>query len=55
MGLAKNDVFTSSMKPETIAALEEIEQKIVAGEIEVSTAIGMSTEILNSIKTSVAP
>lgn len=55
VGLAKNDVFTSSMKPETIAALEEIEQKIVAGEIEVSTAIGMSTEILNSIKTSVAP
>lgn len=55
VGLAKNDVFTASMSAETIAKLEEIEAKIVSGEITVQTAIGMSTDVLNQLRNSVQP
>lgn len=55
VGLSKNDVFTSSLSAETVSKLADIEAKIISGEIKVSTAIGMSTDVLNALRNSVAP
>lgn len=55
VGLAKNEIFLNSLSEETISQLEEIEELLVNGEIEVSTAIGMETNTLNELKDQVSP
>lgn len=55
VGLAKNDVYKKVFTAEEQKQIEEIQTKVVSGEIKVSTAIGMSTEDLNKLKSSVAP
>lgn len=55
VGLAKNEVYNKTLTEEEKAAIEEIEAKVVAGEIKVSTAIGMTTEELDKLRNSVAP
>jgi len=55
VGLAKNDVYKSLLSEDILTKMEEIEAKVISGEIKVSTAIGMSTEDLNKIRNSVAP
>lgn len=55
VGLAKNEVYNKTLTEEEKAAIEEIEAKVVAGEIKVSSAIGMTTEELDKLRNSVAP
>lgn len=55
VGLAKNDVFNSILTDEEKKMIEDIEAKVVNGEIKVSTAIGMTTEELDKLRNSVAP
>lgn len=55
VGIAKNEFYQAAVTEEIKAKVEEIEQKLFNGEIEVKTAIGMSTEELNEIRGSVAP
>lgn len=55
VGLAKNDVYHKTLTEEEKAKIEEIEAKVVSGEIKVSTAIGMETQELDSLRNSVAP
>lgn len=55
VGLAKNDVYNSTLTDEEKKAIEDIEAKVIAGEIKVSTAIGMTTEDLDKLRNSVAP
>ena len=55
VGLAKNDVYEASFTEEQKAKIEEMQEKVVAGEIQVSSAIGMSTEKLDQIRNAVKP
>ncbi len=55
VGLAKNDVYNGLLTDEEKKMVEDIEAKVVAGEIKVSTAIGMTTEDLDKLRNSVAP
>lgn len=57
VGLASNKYFDKFLEdnPAIAAKLEEIEQKILNGEITVSTAIGLTNEELNAIRDSVRP
>lgn len=55
VGLAKNDVYNKTLTDEEKKAIEDLEAKVVAGEIKVSTAIGMTTEDLDKLRNSVAP
>lgn len=55
VGLAKNDVYNKTLTDEEKAKIDEIQEKVVSGEIKVSTAIGMTTEELDSLRNSVAP
>lgn len=50
MSLADNKIYQEIVPEEIRKQLEEIEEKVVSGEIEVSTAIGMSTEEVEEIK-----
>lgn len=53
VGLADNEYFNTLVSEELRGELKDLEDKIINGEITVSTAIGMSTEELNEIKDSV--
>jgi len=53
VGLADNEYFNSLISEEIRDELKDIEDKIMNGEIAVTSAIGMSTEELNEIKDSV--
>ena len=55
VGLAKNNVYKAAFTEEQQAKMEEIQEKVVAGEIKVDSAIGMSTEALDSIRNAVKP
>lgn len=55
VGLAKNDVYAESFTEDQLAKIEEIEEKVVAGDIKVDSAIGMSTEDLDKIRNAVKP
>lgn len=55
VGLAKNDVYETLFTAEQQAKIEEIQEKVVAGEIKVDSAIGMSTEDLDNIRNAVKP
>lgn len=55
VGLADNDFYQELVSPEIRAELESIADMIIAGEIKVSTAFGMSAEQLNNIRGSVSP
>ena len=55
VGLAKNDVYNSTLTEEERKQIEDLEAKVVSGELKVSTAIGMTTEELDSLRNSVAP
>lgn len=55
VGLAKNDVYNSTLTDDEKKAIEDIEAKVVSGELKVSTAIGMTTEELDKLRSSVAP
>ncbi len=44
VGLAKNEYYESILTQEQRDQIDEIEQKIIAGEIEVPTAFGMDTQ-----------
>jgi len=55
VGLAKNDVYKSILTEAEQEAIEDIEKKVISGEIKVSTAIGMTTEELDEIRNSVKP
>ena len=55
VGLAKNNVYKAAFTEEQQAKMEEIQEKVVAGEIKVDSAIGMSTETLDSIRNAVKP
>lgn len=55
VGLAKNKYFDELLNPQIKATLEDIESKMISGDIEVRTAFGMSTEEINEIRDSVKP
>lgn len=55
VGLAKNDIYNSVLSDEIKKGIEDIQQKVIDGEIKVSTAIGMSSEELANLKKTVAP
>lgn len=55
VGLAKNDVYEAAFTDEQKAKIEEIQEKVVSGEIQVDSAIGMSTEELDQIRNAVKP
>lgn len=53
VGLADNEFFRRNVPSEMITELEELEAKIIAGEIVVDTALGMSSERLDEIRNAV--
>jgi basic membrane protein A len=55
VGLAKNDIYNELVPAEIKAKLEEIEKKIVAKEIKVGTAFGMSDKDKDKLRNSVKP
>jgi len=55
VGLAENEIYKKVVPEEIRQELVEIEEKIINGEINVSSALGMSTEKLNSIRNAVKP
>lgn len=55
VGLADNEFYQKLISPEIRERLQEIAVKIQKGEIEVGTAIGMSTQDLNALRDSVRP
>ena len=55
VGIAKNDIYTGLVPSDIRALVDEVEQKIRSGEIEVSSALGMDTEALNAIRNAVKP
>lgn len=52
MALADNEYLRNIVPEDTLKQVEEIKGKIISGEIEVKSAIGMSTDDLNKIKDS---
>lgn len=55
VGLAKNELYDKNVPEDFKALIEELSQKIISGEIEVESALGMETETLNDIRNSVKP
>jgi len=55
VGLVETGNFAKLASPETVAAINAAKEKIAAGEIEVPTAFGMTTEALNALRDSVRP
>lgn len=53
--LAKNDYYNKFFNEEDKKKIEEIEQEVIDGNINVKTAIGMSQEELDDIRNSVKP
>ena len=52
VGLAKNENYTSSVPAEIQGEIDEVEAKIVSGEIEVASAFNMSTEEVVALRDS---
>jgi basic membrane protein A len=55
VGLAKNDIYNSKLSDDIKKSIEDIQKKVLDGEIKISTAIGMSSDDLAKLKSSVAP
>jgi len=55
VGVADNKYYRELVPEQIRAKIKEIEQKILKGEIKVSTAYGMSTDELNKLRASVRP
>lgn len=55
IGLAKNDVYNKVLTDDEKKTIEDLEAKVISGEIKVDTAIGMTTEELDKLRNSVAP
>jgi len=55
VGLAKNDIYMNLVPEEIQEQTEAIEMKIRNGEIEVSSAFGMESDMLNALRNSVKP
>lgn len=55
VGLAKNEYYEAILTEEQRAQIDEIEQKIIDGEITVGTAFGMTTEEIEALRNSVQP
>ncbi len=55
VGLAKNEIYEKLVTEEVRNQVEEAEEKIAAGEIQVGTAYGMETEEITKLRDSVKP
>lgn len=55
VGLAQNDYYEELVPEDVREEIEELEEKISSGELEVDSVYGKSTEELNEIKDSVNP
>jgi basic membrane protein A len=55
VGLAENEIYQRVVPAEIRKELADIEKKIVSGDIVVSSAFGMTTEELNSLRNAVKP
>ena len=55
VGVADNKYYRELVPEQIRAKIKELEQKILKGEIKVSTAYGMSTDELNKLRASVRP
>lgn len=55
IGIAKNDVYKEKVSPEVQELVNELEEKIKSGEIEVKSAFGMTTEEIDSFRNVVKP
>lgn len=55
VGLAKNDFLNKLATPEMISKIEELQEKIQAGEIIVNSAFSMSEDEIKAVKEAVAP
>ena len=54
MDITDNDYTRAIVSEETLSKIDEIREKVISGEIQVKSAITMSTEELNEIKDSAA-
>ena len=54
VGLAKNDNYTAIVPEEIQSLIDEIEGKIISGELEVSSAYNMTTEEVVALRESMA-
>ena len=52
VGLADNDYYQAAVPEETRVQIDEIAKKIISGDIQVSTAIGMDTDTYQALKDS---
>ena len=50
VGLAKNEIYEKTVPQEIKDQIDEIEQKVISGEIEVKSALTMTTEELDAIR-----
>lgn len=55
VGLADNEYFQSIVPEDVRTAVKEIEQKIIDGEITITSAIGKTTEEISAIRDAVKP
>lgn len=55
VGIAKNEFYDALMTDEMKAKMDEIEGKLMSGEIVVSNAMGMETSEVEAIRNAVAP
>ncbi|MCR2805131.1 BMP family ABC transporter substrate-binding protein [Paenibacillus soyae] len=55
VGIVRNDIFEAAVSEDVKAQLIEIEKKLIAGEFEVSNAIGMETAEIEQIRNAVKP
>ena len=55
VGIAKNEFYMAIVPEEIRAVLDDVEAKILSGEIEVGSAYGMDTEAINTLRYSISP
>lgn len=55
VGLAKNDIYNKLVSNDIKQKVDEVEQKLANGKIEVGTAFGQSTEQIEAIRAAVRP
>ncbi|VDB00631.1 hypothetical protein S1OALGB6SA_1714 [Olavius algarvensis spirochete endosymbiont] len=55
VGIAKNEFYMAIVPEEIRELVDEIEEKIRSGEIEVSSAFGMDSEAINELRYSISP
>ncbi|OQB23998.1 MAG: Membrane lipoprotein TmpC precursor [Firmicutes bacterium ADurb.Bin182] len=55
VGLAKNDNYMALVPEEIRTRLDEIQNKVISGEIQVSSAFGMSSEEIAALRDSMKP